>query len=630
MKYGRRARVEAPADPIHKDLFNFPMHNGGLAGYSYRPVNHRWLGGSVVKASPPLRGDMRMNRSIAVASPPSDLQHLRPAMHWWENGWLWAALAIISSIPLWLPSISPLVDLPGHLGRYRIQLDLDTSETLRKYFSFRWALIGNLGFDLLIMPLAPLVGLEMAVKLIVMAIPALGVAGIYWVAREVHGRVPPTALFAVPFLYNFPFNFGFTNFALSMSLALIALGGWLRLSTTGNWRIRAAAFAPISCLLWLAHAFGWAFLLLTAWSAELVRRHDEGQSFMKAGVKAGIACIPLCIPFLLMIFWRSGAPADGTGGFFGFASKFFSMAAVLRDRWLLWDAFSAAVAVVLIGSAIFDERMSFSRRLALPATVLTITFFVMPTTIFGSAYADMRLAPFMVILAVCAVRFRDPEDTLGAHLLANLGIAFLALRLAGTTLSFAVAEREMRTHTEALDHIPNGSRVLSLVGNTCASDWEMPRHSHLGSLVIERKRGFSNDQWRLPGTQLLQIHYPLAGSFAFDPSEHVFSQKCIDRTLARMKRARQIDRLRGKVDKEPLHLGRSVEGAILEFPRWAFDYVWVLKAPDFDMGARPGLTPIWRSSESVLYRVDPWWTAFDPHNRAAQRLPEPIGAAPAK
>jgi hypothetical protein len=57
------------------------------------------------------------------------------------------------------------------------------------------------------------------VKLIILTIPVLTVGGLLWVAYEVHGRVPPTALFAVPFAFNFPFLFGFVNFALAMALA---------------------------------------------------------------------------------------------------------------------------------------------------------------------------------------------------------------------------------------------------------------------------------------------------------------------------------------------------------------------------------------------------------------------------
>src|SRR3546814_10366751 len=64
------------------------------------------------------------------------------------------------------------------------------------------------------LPICKLFGLEAAVKLIVLAIPPLTVAGFLWVAREVHGRLPPTALFALPFAYGHPFMFGFVNFAL--------------------------------------------------------------------------------------------------------------------------------------------------------------------------------------------------------------------------------------------------------------------------------------------------------------------------------------------------------------------------------------------------------------------------------
>src|SRR3546814_18781583 len=51
---------------------------------------------------------------------------------------------------------------------------------------------------LLVEPLGRLFSIELAVKLIVMTIPALTVSGLLWIAREVHGRVPATALFALP------------------------------------------------------------------------------------------------------------------------------------------------------------------------------------------------------------------------------------------------------------------------------------------------------------------------------------------------------------------------------------------------------------------------------------------------
>ena len=71
-------------------------------------------------------------------------------------------------IPLIYPPIPPLVDLFGHMGRYRVELDLAHSPYLQRYYDYHWAAIGNLGVDLLIIPLGRLIGLEPAVKLIVL------------------------------------------------------------------------------------------------------------------------------------------------------------------------------------------------------------------------------------------------------------------------------------------------------------------------------------------------------------------------------------------------------------------------------------------------------------------------------
>ena len=58
---------------------------------------------------------------------------------------------------------------------------------LQHYYSYHWAAIGNLGVDLLVMGLGPLIGLKPAVKLIVLTIPVddrrrfpVGRAGSAW------------------------------------------------------------------------------------------------------------------------------------------------------------------------------------------------------------------------------------------------------------------------------------------------------------------------------------------------------------------------------------------------------------------------------------------------------------------
>ena len=241
-----------------------------------------------------------------TAPPQSPTASTAPALGFWETRAFVAAAVLIAAVPLLWPDIPPLTDLPGHMGRYKVELDIANSPSLAHFYRFEWALIGNLGVDLLVVPLAKIFGLELAVKLIVMSIPAMTVGGLLWVAREVHGRIPPTALFALPFAYGHPFTFGFVNFALSMAFALLAFALWLRLARFGKLRLRAALFLPISMLIWVTHTFGWGALGLLAFSAEAVRQHDKGRPYIVAAARSAFHCLALTPPLLLMLAWRSG------------------------------------------------------------------------------------------------------------------------------------------------------------------------------------------------------------------------------------------------------------------------------------------------------------------------------------
>jgi hypothetical protein len=79
-------------------------------------------------------------------------------LHWWQTRTFVACVALASIIPLLWPEVPPLVDLPGHMGRYRVQLAIGDNPWLSQWYDFRWQLIGNLGIDLLIVPLAPIFG----------------------------------------------------------------------------------------------------------------------------------------------------------------------------------------------------------------------------------------------------------------------------------------------------------------------------------------------------------------------------------------------------------------------------------------------------------------------------------------
>jgi len=509
------------------------------------------------------------------------VQEERQAQYWWETRRVAAALILLSALPLLWPNVPPMVDLPGHMGRYAVQLHIGESPALRHFYNFDWALIGNLGVDLLIIPLSAIFGLELAVKLIVIAIPMMTAGGFLWVAKEVHGRIPPTAFFALPLAYNFPFSFGFVNFVLSMALAFLAFAFWLRLARLGKTGLRAWLFVPISLLVWVTHTFGWGTLGAMAFSAELVRQFDLKRPFFKAVFRTGLHCLALAPPVILMVLWRSGGHVTGqTADWFNWNRKLDWLLMALRDRWESFDlAALALIGLVLAVGLLAFRKLQYSRNLAASAAFLCLVYLLLPRIVFGSAYADMRLVPYMIAVAVIAIRFRGDTDPNWGRALAIAGLLFFGVRTIGTTVSLWLYDKEYDRNLTALNHVPQEARLLTFVGRTCYDVWTMSRLEHIPGMALVRRHAFSNDQWSMAGAQLLTVRYREGRGFNADPSQMVTDRKC-----------------RGE-------FWRPVNVALERFPREAFDYVWMVNPPSYDPALTRGLVPLWRDGTSVLYRV---------------------------
>ena len=417
--------------------------------------------------------------------------------------------------------------------------------------------------------------------MIVLAIPPMTVAGFLWVAREVHGRLPPTALFALPFAYSHPFMFGFVNYALSIALAFLAFGLWLRLARLNRVRLRSILFVPISLIVFFAHTFGWGVLGLLCFSAEAVRQHDSGKPWPRAGVNAALHASVMALPVLIMLGWRSETHGGMTRGWFEWRLKLDWVLLTLRDRWKWFDIGSVLIALAVIIEARRSKALTFSRNLAFSALVLLAGFLILPYMIFGSAYGDMRLVPYVVAVGLLAIRFQSNRHPRLARAMAVVGLLFFVERIAANTWSLAIAANDQKAKLEALHHVPMGARVLTLVGDGCSAGWQLPRNTHLGAMVIVRRHGFSNDQWVTAGVNLLQLRYREAGIFKSDPSQIVRNRIC-----------------RG-------HEYWNIDAALAKVPRDKFDYLWLVDTQSFDPRLVAGFTPVWRGKGSILYRVQP-------------------------
>ncbi len=269
-----------------------------------------------------------------------------------------------------------------------------------------------------------------------------------------------------------------------------------------------------------------------------------------------------------MLIWRSETHGGQTIDWFDWKMKWRWIYSALRDRWKWFDIGSLIVAALVFLYALFSRKLTLSRNLAFSAIVLAASFAIIPRIVFGSAYADMRLVPYLIAVGLLAIRFRGAADR--AH------------RRRCWQYSACCSSRHERrpirsasdwpAHDQKADASGDrracraGARVITLTGMPCTEYWPLLRNSHLGAMVIVRREGFSNDQWLLEGVNLLDLKYRAAGYFAADPSQLVRPNRC----------------------RDPLH--RTIDESLAALPRNDFDYVWLIDVPPYDPELVAGLS----------------------------------------
>jgi len=494
---------------------------------------------------------------------------------WWAASWFIGLSLVLIAVPMAWPDLLPLSDLPGHLGRYRIMLDVAHSEHLQRFYEFRWQLVPNLGVDLAMIPAAALLGVEPALKAIVVLTAILTLVGFIWASYEAHGRHSPTWLFAAPLILGYSFQYGFLNFSLAIAFAFLGLGLWMALARRNCLTLRSLVFIPISAAIWITHGIGWGVFGLLAYAAEWARLRDRGHAFLRSALLAAWHCLPLAAPLILAFIWHSGA-ASVTTDWFNVEWKLVSIAAALRDRWLSIDVMSVSVILAVIVLGVADRRLEWSRPLAAASLLLLAAFIVLPQILLGTARNDIRLVPLVLATALLAVRPTTGATRAYANRLALAGLAFFTLRIAANTTSLWLLDREYSAELRALDHLPHGARLVSFVGVDCTSGWGESRLEHLSAMAIVRREAFSNDQWSVAGSHLLKVREPWA-EFV-DPSQFVTAIPCHRHW-------------------------RPISDALATLPTGNFDYLWLIRPHPFEPGLAAGWEEVWRHGSSVLYRL---------------------------
>jgi hypothetical protein len=495
-----------------------------------------------------------------------------------------ALLAILAVLPfLWTP-IPPLTDVPGHIGQFSIQT-APAGSTLLRYFTFHWALTLNLASDAIVQALHPVLGVIPTVWLLCAATPALTVVGIMSIARATNRRGAHALPWSLLFVFNYPFLWGFLNFALTQAFGLIALAAWIALD--GRRRLRAVLFLVATPMLLIGHGVAGIATIAMIVGHAIGRHslHRPGNWHGQALRSLVALWPPVLAAVATVIIWKASGSSEGGTTLWLFHRKTGSIISMVRDQNKVFDIGTVACCIViwLLGRR-WGARLGGGGAGAV--IVIIGLFLATPSLISGSDDIDTRLAPLIPMLAF-AMQDWSRVDRRRRRLILTAGFALLGARFAVTTASFVRYGQRYAAELTALRYVRPGSRVMNLSQVDCHG-WRSARLEHLSNLASTFRGAWVNSHWSIEGLHLLQVRYRPSQEYYNDPSHMVFPARCIDAAV------------------KPYADYRAAQTAVMAMPALPLeqvDYLWLVGAqlPAGYHDAR--LRRLWHDDISELFLI---------------------------
>jgi hypothetical protein len=433
-------------------------------------------------------------------------------------------LCLAAGLPGLLARYPQMTDYPAHLARWHIMIDGGATPELARYYAFKWAWSGNLGVDILIRPLASLVGLETAGRLFVIVIPMLIAGGLFAVEWTLRRRIGVGALLAMATVWSPALLMGFLNFELALAGALWAFVLWVRMAGS---RWRAPLFVPIGVLVWLAHQSGWGVLGVMVFGYEFSRQ-DRWQDWWRAA----LATWPLWLPFLPTLLASQQAHGSFDYGRRPLKVKWAFWREALRDRVRYIDY--ATTILLLAAPLLALWRRRLDARLGWAGLICLLLSLIVPRHLGGGDLADLRLIAVGLMLLALAIDWRPRWGLMW------LALFPFALRIVITSAVWTVHSANVGAMMKALPLIPRGAKVAVAVREEVGL-WAQPLYGHLGCYATVRRDALVNNHFAIPGVHMLTLT-PAAWKWV-DPSQRIYARPNQTPDLSRFKPAQEADYL---------------------------------------------------------------------------------------
>jgi hypothetical protein len=380
---------------------------------------------------------------------------------------LFAALALVASIPVITHPLPPLSDYVNHLARMHVIASIGQDPDLTRFYEIDWQIIPNLMMDLVVPRLTAFMTVYHAGQLFTVATFVLIASGTLALNRALFGSWSVLPLISFPLLYNHVFLVGVMNYVFGIGLALWGMAVWILLRER-FWAIRLAVSALFVLALFFCHLFDVGVYGLGLLSIELTRLWmTRGRPLgprLVDFVATGIPFLPV-LPLLLM------SPTWDLAG-----EYYWEKLGKIDGLVYVVEVYSDIVAFLLIAGvaagAIWAARHRLLRLHPLGWAFLGVgaaVYIAMPHMLFDTFMADQRLPIALAFMVIACVDLQVRHRIVRRGFLALL-LVLLVVRVIEVDVAWAELSGNTMEFRDSVKRIKRGASVLVAYGDKGAGD----------------------------------------------------------------------------------------------------------------------------------------------------------------
>jgi hypothetical protein len=170
------------------------------------------------------------------------------------------------------------------------------------------------------------------------------------------------------------------------------------------------------------------------------------------------------------------------------------------------------------------RKITISPPLALATIMMSLALFVVPDSVMGALYADVRIGPVIALLAIATFDLRAHAGRAAIYAVASLVVVLGLVRAATLTEVWAVYSREIASIVDAISKIEPGSTLFAATSQPYPSlivdsaerriPWSPPL-KHVASYAVLGAPVFVPMTWAEPTQQPLNVNPAYRAPYVF-------------------------------------------------------------------------------------------------------------------